>query len=176
MKLIDLFHQQEVLTAEAVDIFHLSNYVSSQSEMKREEEKILKDNERALRLLEEIDNLTNRIFKALADNEVVINGTRYSLATLHYYIVSSEESYHSSVGELVGECDACKVPAFHPTYFNARLNYLQSLDTSRRMVAYDEYTLLVDPLKLHTETKNYYFNFMAEVKNVYLKAIATIDV
>lgn len=175
MTLLDLFQKHEVLTREVVDTYWLSQSCSP-SKRKEEEERIRQDNERALRLIKEIDELTNRIYEALATHYVDIDGTRLSLATIHQYIISDELSCLSHMGNHLGEYDACKVPAFHPKYFNARLNYFQTLNRSKYVEATEGNTILADPLKLHDEVRDQQFSFMSKLRNEYVKQLVAIEV
>ena len=188
MKIIDLFSRYELLSREIVEVNWLSRRVHSESDVKKEEEKIYKDNQRMLDAVQELEELTNRIFEVLATNYVEIRGTRYSLATLHHYITSEESNEFDRVCNYV-DYSLCKVPALHPQYCVGKVEYLRTLDKSQwqdemKSMMYEEAELdvnprqefLVDPLKLCEKTESAEFDFMSEVKNVYLKAITSVDV
>ena len=60
---------------------------------------------------------------------------------------------------------------------SSRFVHLRTLDRAQmHKILCERGNILVDPLKLHDKTESAAFDFMSEVKNVYLKQITSVDV
>lgn len=177
MKIVDLLRKYELLTKEVADVNWLSKYVDLESNAKKEGERIYRDNQRMLIAVQELEEFTNRIFEALATHYVSIMGTQYSLAILHYYITNEETFEFDNPTCNYVDYSVCKVPALHPQYIVGKVEYLKTLDRSQMIGDnWGDKKILVVPLKLCDKTESAEFDFMSEVRNVYLKQITSIDV
>lgn len=175
MKLIDLFTQHEKLTNEVNNSCRFCGYVDSQSQVKAEEEKFRRNHEKVLSDLKELDNLSNRIFEALATNYVEVRGVKLSLATVHHYI----HNFKNATNQMFGGIDTCAIPSFHAGYSTARRRYYETLMFDIQISSDADFEgILVDPLKIKDKDRSECNSddYLSDLKNAYIKAIAEIEV
>lgn len=123
------------------------------------------------RHIERMDVLLNRIIEVMATSYVEVQGIRYSLIALHIYIANSNSNTDNadniSIFLRSGNIHVFKIP---------RLQYLDTVGWSRHVSPHGNNTILVDPLKLRDRDNDAAFELLSEMKIVYIKQLAEIDV
>lgn len=176
MKLVDYFTQHEKLTNEVMNNCRLCGYASTNAEAKVKEEEFRKNNEKVLRSLRELDDLTNRIFEVMATNYVEVDGVRLSLMTIHHYINNFRCAFGFQPMHGLESAVACAVPSFPANYANARRFYLESLERGRFTLPNEDEDIFVDPLGLKSRDGGDVNNYLSDLRNAYVKKVAEIEV
>lgn len=179
MKLIELITQHDLLSQQMyrVDVpYCFESSDMNKEDIKAKEEELKKHHENVLAKLKDLDEMYNRILEAMATHYIEFRGIKMSLMTMYNYLshyntdakvsfLSEKEENIANVRDLYGECSL------------PRLNYLWLLSTaSYEARTVEDGEIFIDPLELGDASLNFKFEFLAEMKSVYIQQIATVEV
>lgn len=181
MKLIELILKYQQLYKEADQPLKVYSYTDSRKEVNQEAEWVRKNVEHRRKVLDELGEMSNRIFHALATNYASVKGKNLSLATIceqlgGFHKLDMRNTYQCLCNPAVFGMPPAM--GFNETE-HPQLQYYKSFSLAGTNMFEpkfeDEETFLVDPYNVKDSTENQYEDYQTELKVAFIKQASTIE-
>ena len=189
MKLIDLILAYKYLYEATDNLLTMTKFAVSKSEVAEVTADIKHNVEKRRKQLNELRETSNRLFKALANNSIIVAGEELSLATALEQLGGFSSIYGKEpncprpvgVGDIFGPVGCC--PPF-PQYStitglsHPEMKFLEGFSKEYMSSCnIEDFEVLVDPYNVHKDgdfTK--LVAYEKELKSAFIQAISNIDV
>lgn len=175
MKLLDAIYEMNRLNR-SISQPEGSSFVTCEEMVKAEKSRLMKEYSECERLMEQYEQLSNRVFEKLATNYVTVEGKRYSLQTLSNILGVAQFRFTDVItgNDFNEDCffDSCTSP---------RQRCLTALDfkyypcCSSVGVFPMASNILVDPYEREGKRELLWDTFAAKARSILVKALCDID-